>query len=421
MSNETFDLPPTNSGRAAARPFHRQWLMRQSDRLFDFFERSSINRDGGFHDLDSVGHPVNRDNPLRQIHATGRMVHCFAIGSLLGRPGSDEIVDHGMRYLIEHHRDKTHGGYIWSLDNNGPRDDSKQAYGHAFVLLAGSSAKLAGHPLADRLIADVSEVIDKRFWEEEHGAISEEYANDWSKITDYRGQNSNMHMTEALMAAYEATGEKLYLQRAERIAKLIIGKHALELDYRVAEHFDADWTLDKDYTGNEMFRPSGSTPGHWLEWSRLLMQLWVLGHKAEPWLPDAARGLFRKAIELGWDDKHGGFYYTLDWNNQPIMREKLWWPVCEAIAAAAFFTHYDQDPFFEIWYRRLWDFAANHLIDHENSGWRPELQEDLTPVERLFVGKPDIYHALQACLIPLFPATGSVTHAIIESNRPAHR
>ena len=28
------------------------------------------------------------------------------------------------------------------------------------------------------------------------------------------------------------------------------------------------------------------------------------------------------------------------------------------------------------------------------------------PVDELFVGKPDIYHALQACLIPLYPGRG---------------
>ena len=413
MSDARYILPATNSGKWTERPFHRQYLMRQANRLFDFFQRQSINPAGGFFDLDTMGHPIDPDNALRAIHATTRMVHCFAIGSLIGRPGSDEIVDHGMRYLWDHHRDREHGGYVWSVDNDGPKDASKQAYGHAFVLLAASSAKLAGHHLADEMIADITSVIDTRFWDDRRGAVSEEYARDWRTITDYRGQNSNMHLTEALMAAYEATGKPAYLSKANRIAKLIIGEHAVGLDHRVAEHFTEDWTLDRDYKGNEMFRPSGTTPGHWLEWSRLLMQLWILGRKSEPWLTDAARNLFRQAIALGWDQTHGGFFYTLDWDNKPIMREKLWWPVSEAIGAAAFLTHFDRDPYYEIWYRRLWDFASNHLIDHENGGWLPELSEDLTPTARLFTGKPDIYHALQACLIPLLPTTGSITRGLV--------
>ncbi|WIJ24303.1 AGE family epimerase/isomerase [Devosia sp. RR2S18] len=416
MTDAIPDLPRTNSSPWSQRPFHRQYLMRQSNNLFDFFQAASINKNGGFFELDDEGRPLDGDNPVRAIHATTRMVHCFAIGSLIGRPGSDEIVDHGMRYVWEQHRDQKNGGYIWSLDGNGPKDNSKQGYGHAFVLLAASSAKLVGHPLADRMLADVTDVIVRRFWDEHRGAIREEFANNWSEISTYRGQNSNMHLTEALMAAFEATGEKMYLDMAERIADLVIRQHAVPLGHRVAEHFDENWTLDKDYLGSEMFRPAGTTPGHWLEWARLLYQLWTLGEKRLSWLTDAARQLFQQAVALGWDDVNGGFFYTLDWNNQPVMREKLWWPVAEAIGAAAFLTAYDRDDYFQTWYRKLWDYAENHVIDHQRGGWRSELTEDLQPSSRLFVGKPDIYHALQACLIPLYPATGSLTKAIIEAD-----
>ena len=416
MTDQHITLPKTNSSPWTSRPFHRQWLMRQANNLFDFFEAQSINPKGGFFELDDAGNPLSADNSIRQIHSTTRMVHCAAIGSLIGRPGSDEIVDHGMRYIWEHHRDAKNGGYVWALDNNGVTDGSKQAYGHAFVLLAASSAKLAGHPLADQMLADVTQVINARFWDDKTGSVRDEYNQDWSELLPYRGQNANMHMTEALMAAFEATGDKQYLAKAERIADLIINKHAASLDYRVAEHFDENWVLDKTYLGNEMFRPAGTTPGHSLEWSRLLIQLWILGDKRISWLTDASRHLFRQAIDLGWDQKHGGFFYTLDWDNKPVMREKLWWPVAEAIGAASFLTAYDRDGYFQSWYRKLWDFAENHVIDNERGGWYSELKEDLTPTSRLFVGKPDLYHALQACLIPLYPSTGSLTQAIIEAD-----
>ena len=395
------------------RPYHRQWLGDQTRSLLDFFQRGSINPRGGFYDLDDQGRGIR--GSLRQIHSTARMVHCFAIGSLLGHPGSDRIVDHGMQFLWTGHRDPDHGGYFWSLDEHGPADASKQAYGHAFVLLAASSAKLVGHPLADRLLADASEVIEQRFWEERHGAVAEEFAADWALISQYRGQNSNMHMTEALMAAFEATGDRIYIERAERIASLIIGRHARDLGYRVAEHFDQDWNLDRDYRGSDIFRPAGTTPGHWLEWSRLLLQLWALGGRRLDWLREAGRELFRTAVEIGWDRRNGGFFYTLDWDDRPARREKLWWPCSEAIGAAAFLCEIEPGPFHEAWYRRLWDFAADHFIDRQNGGWIPELSEDLEPTQSLFTGKPDIYHALQACLIPLFPAEGSLAPQILAS------
>jgi sulfoquinovose isomerase len=416
MTDAKLTLPKTNSSLWQNRPFHRQYLMRQANNLFDFFEAPSMNPKGGFFELDDEGNRLDADNAVRQIHVTTRMVHCAVLGSLIGRPGSDEIVDHGMRYIWEKHRDTRNGGYVWSVDDDGVTNGSKQAYGHAFVLLAASSAKLVGHPLADQMIADVTGIINTRFWDEQSGSVKDEYNQNWSQLLPYRGQNANMHMTEALMAAFEATGNRDYLAKAERIAELIIARNAVPLGHRVAEHFDQHWVLDKNYEGNEMFRPSGTTPGHWLEWSRLLYQLWVLGEKRLSWMTGAARELFVQSIELGWDKVHGGFFYTLDWDNKPIMREKLWWPTSEAIGAAAYISAFDSGDYFQAWYRRLWDYAENHVIDHKRGGWLSELTEDLKPTSRLFVGKPDIYHALQACLIPLYPTNGSLTKGIIEAD-----
>ena len=405
----TLVAPP----RWIKRPYHREWLMQQANNLFDYFQYRSINPKGGFYEFDKLGRPTGGDNPVRGIHTTTRMVHCMAIGHLLGRPGCDDLLDHGMNYLWEHHRDKKHGGYFWQVDNDGPcGEPTKQAYGHAFVLLAASSAKFAGHPLADAMIADVTEVINTRFWEEQHGAVAEEFETDWTPVPGYRGQNCNMHMTEALMEAYEVTGDVEYLTKAKRIAELIIKKHAVACEYRVAEHFTEDWKVDYNYSGNEMFRPSGTTPGHWLEWTRLLLQLYTLTGRSHEWMPKAARELFVSAFKFGWDFEKRGMFYTLDWNNQPKNRAKLWWPHAEGIGATHFLTaHFGEDMHMYA-YRKQWSFIANHLLDHENGGWHEELSEDLVPQATLFPGKSDIYHALQACLIPLYPAVGSLPEMI---------
>ncbi|MBB3285810.1 MULTISPECIES: AGE family epimerase/isomerase [unclassified Rhizobium] len=410
-------VEPAALGNWSTRTYHRRWLLDQADALFNFFQYRAVNPKGGFYDMDDYGKPLDKTNPVRGIHLTARMVHCFSIGSLLGRPGANEIVDHGMNYLWNHHRDTKHGGYVWSLNNDGPVDSSKQGYGHAFVLLAASSAKTIGHPLADGMLADVTEILDTKFWEAKHGAIAEEFAQDWSLIDggSYRGQNSNMHLTEALMAAFEVTGERAYLDKAESIADLVIRRSAGSVGWRVAEHFNADWVLDKNYRGNEMFRPSGTTPGHWLEWARLLLQLWSLGKRRHDWMPDAAKGLFSQSMSLGWDNDKGGFFYTLDWEDIPAKRNKLWWPACEGAGAAHYLNEHAPSDFHEESYRKIWSVIGRAFIDHANGGWHEELTDSLVPAHTLFPGKGDIYHALQACLIPLFPATGSLTKVIAEA------
>ena len=85
---------------------------------------------------------------------------------------------------------------------------------------------------------------------------------------------------------------------------------------------------------------------------------------------------------------------------------------CFTSGAAAWLAADDSDPFYETWYRRIWGFCNTHLVDHTLGGWHHELDGDLKPHHGFFTGKPDIYHALQACLIPLYPAKGSLTKVV---------
>jgi sulfoquinovose isomerase len=101
------------------------------------------------------------------------------------------------------------------------------------------------------------------------------------------------------------------------------------------------------------------------------------------------------------------------------VRDRLWWPVCEGIGAATFLGALEggqsaEAESVEAWYRRLWDFAARRFIDRRNGGWLPQLDDSLAPIDGYFVGKPDLYHALQACLIPLYPTDGSLTRGILD-------
>ena len=264
------------------------------------------------------------------------------------------------------------------------------------------------------MLADVSTVIKDRFWEETFGAVAEEFTSDWREFDSYRGQNSNMHLTEALMAAFEATDDSTYLRMAERVAERIVHANASDYDWRLPEHFTSDWKVDREYSGSPVFRPYGTTPGHSLEWSRLLLQLWELGGRRLDWLTGASKSLFARATRDGWDQWGGGFFYTLEWDGRPRIRDRYWWPCCEGIGAASFLNAIFEDPLYEDWYRRIWSFVAAHFIDREHGGWRAQLDDSLRPNTGPFFGKVDIYHSLQACLIPSLPTTGSITRGLLQ-------
>ena len=77
--------------------------------------------------------------------------------------------------------------------------------------------------------------------------------------------------------------------------------------------------------------------------------------------------------------------------------------MAEAIGAVAALQKLDPQEEDEAWYRRLWTFADASLIDHARGGWFPEIDDRGRPASRLFTGKPDIYHSLQAVLLPQVP------------------
>jgi mannose/cellobiose epimerase-like protein (N-acyl-D-glucosamine 2-epimerase family) len=401
--------------RWARTPGHRAWLHERAGRLLEFYT-AAHDPAGGFADLDVTGRPLPTGwppapEPQTSLFQTTRMVHVYAIAHLWGHPAGARMVEHGLEHLWSAHRDRTHGGYYWVNGTAGPLNDSKQLYGHAFVLLAASSAKLAGHPDAGRVLDDVATVIDEHFWEDGPGAAAEEFSADWSEGSDYRGANGNMHFVEALLAAYEATGDTLHLERAYAVTNRIIAVATAANGWRIPEHYRADWSVDLHY-GRDVFRPYGSTIGHWLEWSRLLLQLWVARGKRDGWLHDAATTLFDKAVQEGWDAASGGFYFTVGWDGRPVDRDRYWWPCTEGIAAAYWLAEHTGEERYESAYRRIWSWSRDHLV-RADGPWLHQLDDSLEPISNPWYGVPDVYHGLQATLIPTVPATGSIVAGLL--------
>jgi sulfoquinovose isomerase len=362
-------------------------LVAETDRLLDFAERSR-HPAGGFGWLNEDG-SLDLERP-RELWINTRMTHCFALGHLLGRPGAAELTDHGIQALEGLFHDDAHGGWFTQL--GGATD--KRAYEHVFVVLAAASATAAGRP-AQRLLADALDVLDTHFWDDEAGALVDVWNRDWTTLEAYRGANANMHGVEALLAAGR-------YDQALRVTERLV-HHNLP---RINEHFDPEWRPLPDYNRERpthAFRPYGATIGHWFEWARLCRHLQTALPDPPDWLEQDARGLFARAVQEGWAD--GGFVYTVDWDGTPVVRDRLHWVLCEAIGAAAVLGERDLE-------REWWEQAERFYVDREHGSWHHELDEHNRPSHTVWQGKPDVYHALQATLIPRFPLTPSLAESL---------
>lgn len=384
---------------------HREWLAGERDRLLDF-AAASAHPDGGFAWLDDHGVPL-LDAPV-QSYITSRMTHVFSLGHLLGVPGTGRLADHGIAALTGRLHDVEHGGWFTAVGPDGPTAGHKRAYEHAFVVLAAASATAAGRSGAEQLLTDALAVVEERFWSEEDGLLADEWDREFQTLDPYRGVNANMHAVEAFLAAADVAGLPLWRERALRIVERVVHGFARSNDWSLPEHFDPSWHALPDYNTADrahQFRPYGVTIGHLMEWARLALHLRAaLGPDAPDWLLADAESLFLAGVRLGWSvDGAEGFVYTVDWDGTPVVRDRLHWVLTEALGAAAALARVTGEPRYEGWYRLWWDHAAALFLDPVGGSWHHELDPQNRSAASVWSGKPDVYHALQATLVPVLP------------------
>ena len=387
--------------------------MTDLDGLLDFAARSRLD-DGGFGYLGSDGRVV----PGRPVETwiVARMTHVFGLAALLGRPGADDLARHGVTALTDGPlRDREHGGWRSSTE-----DDAKAAYVHAFVVLAGATAATAGVPGGPALLDDALEVWQARFWDDEQGLAVEEWDRAWTRLDPYRGVNANMHGVEAMLAAADAVADPALARRlrgqARRATERVVHGWARNGDWRLPEHFTQDWQPLPDYNRDrpaDPFRPYGVTVGHQFEWARLALHVRAVTDDPPAWLLDDAVGLFAAAADRGWAaDGRDGFPYTLDWDDRPVVRARMHWVLCEAVAAAAVLAEVTGEPAHREQVGRWRAHGERYFADPATGSWHHELTPDGDVGSGTWVGQPDAYHLAQMLLLDGRPVRGSVAAAL---------
>ncbi|MCL1870249.1 MAG: AGE family epimerase/isomerase [Promicromonosporaceae bacterium] len=400
-------------------PTHRVWLDGECRRLLAFGAAAAL-PGGGAAYLDADGRPAPEFGV--QTWITARTAHSYSLGHLMGIPGSADVADAALAGLRGPLRDAEHGGWFHAVSSDGVPDlaSGKSCYDHAFVMLAAASATVAGRPGAAALLDDATSVYLERFWDEAAGRPVDTWDVTFTRLDDYRGLNATMHSVEAMLAVADAVPDAdaaAWRARAASAAAWVV-RLAQEHGGRLPEHFGPTWEpeleLNADRPGDQ-FKPYGATPGHGLEWARLLLHLEAATPDGADALLPTAVGLFDRAVADGWSaDGAGGFVYTTDWSGVPVVRTRMHWVVCEAIGTAATLHERTGEARYADLYAGWWDYAERYLIDRKRGSWHHELDEQNRPAATVWPGKPDVYHAMQATLIPRLPLAPTLARALKE-------
>lgn len=340
------------------------------------------------------------DARTRHLVSTCRFIFVFSLCAHLYRdPEYIKAVEHGLAFLREAHRNPVTGGYAWELNRREVTDPTLHCYGHAFVLLAYAMALKAGVASAREDIYKTFDVMEQHFWDPKAQLYNDVMSPDWKTTDPYRGQNANMHSCEATLAAYEATKDPKFLDRAILLARRVTREINKPADGLIWEHYNTRWEPEWDYNlhdpGN-LFRPPGYNIGHFTEWTKFILIL--ERYRKEDWMFPTAKFLFDAAMEKSWDDVYGGMLYTVGRDGKVMDDRKYHWVHNETFAAAALLAERSKEEKYWEWYHRIWEWSDRTMIDHTYGAWFRILTRDGKKItdEKSPAGKTE-YHPIGAC------------------------
>ena len=241
--------------------------------------------------MDSQHQPL----PVTRYRAMACARQLFVF-SQAGDAAHADVLFHSLRHYFH---DTRKGGWFYSVDAAGePLDTTKDLYTHAFLVFACAEYfTRSGNQEALDVMYDTSALITERFAHAHDGLLNAALDVDFSTVTGTPLQNPLMHLTEAWLAARDATQDAAFGDALTHLVEV------------VARHFVhgptsciAELPLGSDDNRLE--------PGHQFEWFYLVRR--ASGLLGTSGLDEALTRAFDFAQKHGVDPATGGVLAALD-------------------------------------------------------------------------------------------------------------
>ena len=413
---------------------NKEFMKKVRDALLEFGKKFAA-PDGTAYYLGDDGTPWT--DRSRDTYETARYAHSYVLGYLLGEKQYEQQAFDAMRGLAKGARDEKNGGWFEGIKADGTPVSGKLCYTHAFAILASSSLVLAEKAGAsslsgiactkgagaENLLRLALDTYTEKFWDEKSGLAYDNWNTEFTELSPYRGLNANMHSVEAFLAAYDVTEDTEYHDRAKSIIDHVIG-WAKDCSWRIPEHYSKDWVPQPDFNKDhpdDQFKPFGATPGHGIEWARLITQFARsmypddADRELRTYYVEAAEHLYGRAVADAWDsDGAPGLVYTTDWDGKPVVHERMHWVLAEAINTSAVLYRVTEKAEYAERYAMFMAYLDRFVLDHVHGSWFHELDRENHVSGKVWPGKPDLYHAIQATLVPYCDPSLSVAVALAQ-------
>jgi mannose-6-phosphate isomerase len=258
----------------------------------------------------------------RRAMVQARQIYVFSHAALLGWwPQGGRIALEAAHNLINgYHGVDGAPGWIFSIHPDGAVCDAKRdLYAHSFALFGLAWAyKLEPEPHFLSAALTTLRVLDQYFASPLGGHHSA-----WPADAGRHEQNPHMHLFEAMLAWFEATGRDLFLARARELYNMMTVRFFRPETGILTEYFDGSWNPSDGILGRIC------EPGHHFEWSWLLRRYAAFAGVEDP---PVARALKDFGDRHGFDSEGFVIDELLD-DGRVLNASRRCWPQTESLKA----------------------------------------------------------------------------------------
>ncbi len=287
---------------------------------------------GGFTErLTLTGVPDSVD--FKRIRVQARQIYVFSHASLIDRDPARQArwrdaASRGFDFLTKNYWQGSARGWAKTVRPDGTLlDTAADSYDQAFVLFASAwHFRASRDARALEIVKQTLDFFDRRLTCTAHGGYFEGLSDTGELLQGPpRLQNPHMHMLEAMLALYQATGDAAYLKRGAHLFELFRTRFFDMNTRSLGEYFTREW-LPLDGPQGQIVEP-----GHHFEWSWILHTYAKLSGDAHA--HDVAHLAFEFASKHGVNAHSNLTYDEIDRSGATLRASHRLWPQTEALKA----------------------------------------------------------------------------------------
>jgi mannobiose 2-epimerase len=308
-----------------------------------------------------------------------------------------QYAKHGFDYLVNFMWDKKNGGFYLYYKPGKPAEHAgyKLIYGNAFALYA--MAEYAKINPSEKVFSWINKTFN---WIDSvaHDDLNRGYFNwilddelkkDTPKNRNYikrqgwgepewKGQNTSIHLLEALTAAYKVMPSPKIRERLTEML-VLVRDTMVQPDSSLKLYFTSDWKpIDhskktKRYVQKNIYNDHISF-GHNIETAYLIIDAAeTLYGQADSTSLQVAKALTGHSLKHGFDKNYYGLFdkgYMFNGQVEIIDNRKTWWSQFEALHTLALMTYYyPDDEIYPKAFANMWNYIKQELYDNEYGGY----------------------------------------------------